>query len=160
MIETMQSAQLFKLAGHEVWVRSIAGVETCVYFLTRGLRVAFDMGVHIPAATVCDSVFLTHGHLDHCGAVHLHVSQRGTQHRMLVVLVRWPMLTPRGVLVCQHACWYRIGMRGMSSPTLYVPTCNAEDVRSLLQVRGWQRVCTCLSMGTDTTCARGSSCAG
>ena len=37
------SAQLFRLAGYDVAIRSVAGVETCIYFPKQGLNCAFDM---------------------------------------------------------------------------------------------------------------------
>lgn len=39
----MLSAEVFQLAGYNVSVRSVAGVETCVFFRGSGLNIAFDM---------------------------------------------------------------------------------------------------------------------
>lgn len=53
---------------------SVAAIETSI--LLPELGIAFDMGVCRREAIAASHVFLTHGHVDHCGAVALHASAR------------------------------------------------------------------------------------
>lgn len=53
---------------------SIAALETAIVLPEFGI--AFDMGVCRTDAIAAKHVFLTHGHVDHCGAVALHASAR------------------------------------------------------------------------------------
>ena len=48
------SAQLFRLAGYDVAIRSVAGVETCIYFPKQGLNCAFDMVRRLVLCCRCD----------------------------------------------------------------------------------------------------------
>ncbi|MBI5498237.1 MAG: MBL fold metallo-hydrolase [Deltaproteobacteria bacterium] len=54
--------------------RSVAGVETCIELPS--LRVALDLGRCIKSTVACSTVLVSHGHLDHCGAVAQHAARR------------------------------------------------------------------------------------
>jgi ribonuclease Z len=64
------------IEGYPVEGVSIGGKETCVVFPTLGL--AFDIGM-CPrrAVSQAEFLFVSHGHLDHIGALHKYVAARG-----------------------------------------------------------------------------------
>ncbi len=62
------------LAGLEIEGVSTGGTETCVE--VPAWRIAFDLGRCSPRTVSCPRVFFTHAHVDHTGAVALHVAQR------------------------------------------------------------------------------------
>ena len=69
------------LGGH-----SIAGVETCVEVPT--LRLVLDMGTCTSPAIGLQTVLVSHGHLDHCGALPHHAalrSMRGMEEGRYIV---------------------------------------------------------------------------
>lgn len=53
---------------------SVAGVETCVE--VPAYRLALDMGVCSRSAVALSTVLVSHGHLDHCGALPQHAARR------------------------------------------------------------------------------------
>ncbi|OQV17197.1 hypothetical protein BV898_08690 [Hypsibius exemplaris] len=68
----------FPATGQEYFLNcwSVSGLESCVTVRTGGSRFAFDIGHATRSSINCDRVFITHGHVDHCGALAKHVSQR------------------------------------------------------------------------------------
>ncbi|XP_055347146.1 uncharacterized protein LOC129594472 [Paramacrobiotus metropolitanus] len=61
---------------------SVSGLESCVTVrVDDSVRYAFDIGHATRASIMCDHVFVTHGHIDHCGALPKHVSQRELRSR-------------------------------------------------------------------------------
>lgn len=56
--------------------RSVAGVHTTVCFPKQGIRATFDMGLATQTAVGQPTVFVTHQHMDHVGALHMHASLR------------------------------------------------------------------------------------
>ncbi|PAA71140.1 hypothetical protein BOX15_Mlig021034g5, partial [Macrostomum lignano] len=55
---------------------SVSGNETCIVVRGRGFCIALDVGVCPPQAVDADHVFISHGHVDHCGALHMHIRKR------------------------------------------------------------------------------------
>ena len=58
-------------------VRSIAGIESCCY--VDSIDVAFDLGCLIDRVVNKSHVFITHGHIDHIGALVAHAARRALQ---------------------------------------------------------------------------------
>ena len=57
---------------------SVAGVETCIE--VPSLRLVLDMGRCTQSAVQQPLVLLSHGHLDHMGAIALHAARRSMMH--------------------------------------------------------------------------------
>jgi Metallo-beta-lactamase superfamily len=55
---------------------SVSGLESCVTVRINQKSFAFDIGHTTRSSINCEHVFITHGHVDHCGALAKHVSQR------------------------------------------------------------------------------------
>lgn len=58
-----------------------AGMESCVVVSlsigqSKKLHLAFDMGYACQQSVKCNHVFISHGHMDHCSAMHQHASKR------------------------------------------------------------------------------------
>ncbi|OQV17204.1 hypothetical protein BV898_08697 [Hypsibius exemplaris] len=68
----------FPATGQQYFLNcwSVSGLESCVTVRTGESRFAFDIGHATRSSINCDRVFITHGHVDHCGALAKHVSQR------------------------------------------------------------------------------------
>lgn len=64
-----------RIAGIQIEGVSTAAVETCIELPELG--VVFDMGCCPRRTARHDDVFLSHGHVDHCGAVAQHAGLRG-----------------------------------------------------------------------------------
>ena len=66
--------------GLTIAVRSRAGIESCCYVTGsihgRSVSIAFDMGVCFGSAAQMKHVFITHGHIDHIGALPSHAARR------------------------------------------------------------------------------------
>lgn len=86
-------------------------------------------GCHIADVTPCSQVFITHGHLDHCGAVHLHAAQRSAYQ----AAPQHPHDLTNRPLTCAIMC--TPGMKGLPPPSVYLPPCNVDGMRAALQVR-------------------------
>jgi len=57
---------------------SVAGVETCLE--VPSLRLVLDLGRCSPSAVTLPLALLSHGHLDHMGAIALHAARRALLH--------------------------------------------------------------------------------
>ncbi|PAA88019.1 hypothetical protein BOX15_Mlig003964g5 [Macrostomum lignano] len=55
---------------------SVSGFETCIVVHGPSFRLALDIGACPPQAISADHVFISHGHVDHCGALHQHMRRR------------------------------------------------------------------------------------
>lgn len=63
--------------NYNIYLWSLSGVETCVVIKADDLKIALDVGYSIPESISCSNVFITHGHIDHCGGLVNHVAKRG-----------------------------------------------------------------------------------
>lgn len=61
---------------YNVFAWSISGMETCVVIKSEDVLVTFDIGAAIYESIKAKDVFISHGHLDHIGALSSHVSKR------------------------------------------------------------------------------------
>ena len=61
-----------RIGDHEIHLRSIAGINTTIIF--PGMGMMFDIGTILPKSTKIKRVFISHGHMDHIGAIGLHIS--------------------------------------------------------------------------------------
>ena len=89
-------------------------------------------GCHpVPGVTPCSTVFLTHGHLDHCGSVHMHAAQRGTVPAIVgaAAIATYASPPTRG-----GQTWLA-GMKKLTPPNVYLPPENLDDMRAALDVR-------------------------
>ncbi|CAI5716898.1 unnamed protein product [Hyaloperonospora brassicae] len=66
-------------SGYTLRVRSIAGIESCCY--VDSIDVAFDLGCLIDHVVNKSHVFITHGHVDHIGAIVPHAAQRALRRQ-------------------------------------------------------------------------------
>lgn len=66
-----------KAGGYTLHVRCVAGIESCCY--VDSIDVAFDLGCIIGRVVNKSHVFITHGHVDHLGAVVAHAARRALQ---------------------------------------------------------------------------------
>ncbi|PVD31165.1 hypothetical protein C0Q70_06576 [Pomacea canaliculata] len=67
-----------KADGYSIYAWSVSGYETCVVVKSDDLQsISFDMGASIPQSLGCANVFISHGHMDHIGAVSSHAAKRG-----------------------------------------------------------------------------------
>ncbi|XP_078428894.1 nuclear ribonuclease Z-like [Wolffia australiana] len=62
--------------GYPIEGISVGGQETCVVFPT--LKIAFDIGRSPRRAVSPDFLFISHGHMDHIGALPMFVASRAT----------------------------------------------------------------------------------
>ncbi len=62
------------LAGHTYLGRSVGGEETCHQFPS--LKLAFDIGYAPLSATSIPTLWISHGHDDHCGGLARHAIRR------------------------------------------------------------------------------------
>ncbi|XP_005100447.2 tRNase Z TRZ1 [Aplysia californica] len=65
------------IGQYSVFAWSVSGVESCIVIKSEDVHIVFDMGVAVPESVRGMNVFITHGHVDHIGAVANHVSKRG-----------------------------------------------------------------------------------
>ena len=65
--------------GYTLRVRSIAGIESCCY--VDSIDVAFDLGCLIDRVVNKSHVFITHGHVDHIGAIVPHAARRALRRQ-------------------------------------------------------------------------------
>ncbi|RCV04572.1 hypothetical protein SETIT_1G010800v2 [Setaria italica] len=65
---------LLEIEGYPVEGVSVGGKETCVIFPT--LSLAFDIGMCPQQAISQEFLFVSHGHLDHIGGLHIYVAAR------------------------------------------------------------------------------------
>ena len=66
------------LAGHRIEGRSIGGIETCIQLPE--LKLAFDIGRARDRTLPLETIFFTHGHMDHMGGVVYHAAMRALKH--------------------------------------------------------------------------------
>ncbi|CAI5745561.1 unnamed protein product [Peronospora destructor] len=67
-------AKVVEAGGYTFHVRCVAGIESCCYVDT--INVAFDLGCLIDRVVSISHVFITHGHIDHVGALMAHAARR------------------------------------------------------------------------------------
>ncbi|CAI5713892.1 unnamed protein product [Peronospora destructor] len=67
-------AKVVKAGDYTFHVRCVAGIESCCYVDT--INVAFDLGCLIDRVVSISHVFITHGHIDHVGALMAHAARR------------------------------------------------------------------------------------
>ncbi|OWF46563.1 tRNase Z TRZ1-like [Mizuhopecten yessoensis] len=70
-----------KIGDIEIAPWTTAGLESCVVVSlnsgqSKQMHLAFDMGYACQKSVKCDHVFISHGHMDHCSALHQHASKR------------------------------------------------------------------------------------
>ncbi|KAK0058817.1 nuclear ribonuclease Z [Biomphalaria pfeifferi] len=65
------------IGQYSVFAWSVSGLESCIVIKSDDVVLTFDMGIALPESLKASSVFITHGHVDHIGAVASHVSKRG-----------------------------------------------------------------------------------
>uniref|UniRef100_A0AAV1SYY3 Metallo-beta-lactamase domain-containing protein n=1 Tax=Peronospora matthiolae TaxID=2874970 RepID=A0AAV1SYY3_9STRA len=71
------AGKVVEAGGYTLHVRSIAGIESCCY--VDSIDVAFDLGCLIDRVVNKSHVFITHGHVDHIGALVAHAARRALQ---------------------------------------------------------------------------------
>ncbi|CAL1536168.1 unnamed protein product [Lymnaea stagnalis] len=64
------------IGQYSIFAWSVSGVESCIVIKSEDVQFAFDMGTAVPESIKASNVFITHGHIDHIGAVANHVSKR------------------------------------------------------------------------------------
>ncbi|OWZ05431.1 Nuclear ribonuclease Z [Phytophthora megakarya] len=64
-------------SGYTLHMRCVAGIESCCY--VDFIDVAFDLGCLVGRVVSKSHVFITHGHVDHIGAVVTHAARRALQ---------------------------------------------------------------------------------
>jgi ribonuclease Z len=64
------------IGQYSVFAWSVSGVESCIVIRCEDLQLAFDMGVAVAESVRVPNVFITHGHVDHVGAITSHVAKR------------------------------------------------------------------------------------
>jgi ribonuclease Z len=80
-----------RIGDHEIHLRSIAGINTTIIF--PGMGMMFDIGTILPKSTKIKRVFISHGHMDHIGAIGLHIS-----HRALAGMGRATYIVPGSIV--------------------------------------------------------------
>ena len=74
-VEECRTARPIRINTNEIlYIRSRAGLETCCYF--DGLDIAFDIGCLFGRVKTKRNVFISHGHIDHIGAIAQHAARR------------------------------------------------------------------------------------
>ncbi|CAH0475801.1 unnamed protein product [Peronospora belbahrii] len=68
------AAKVIKAGGYTFHIRSVAGIESCCY--VDAIDVAFDLGCLVDRVVSKSHVFITHGHIDHIGALMAHAARR------------------------------------------------------------------------------------
>ncbi|KAG1710960.1 hypothetical protein DVH05_013681 [Phytophthora capsici] len=71
------AAKVVEAGGYTLHARCVAGVESCCY--VDSIDVAFDLGCVVGRVVNKSHVFITHGHIDHIGAVVTHAARRALQ---------------------------------------------------------------------------------
>ncbi|CEG41325.1 nuclear ribonuclease [Plasmopara halstedii] len=71
------SATVVNAGKYTLHVRCVAGVESCCY--VDSIDIAFDLGCIIGRVVNKSNIFITHGHVDHIGAVVAHAARRSLQ---------------------------------------------------------------------------------
>ena len=66
--------KVVEAGGYTFHVRCVAGIESCCY--VDAVNVAFDLGCLIDRVVNISHVFITHGHIDHVGALMAHAARR------------------------------------------------------------------------------------
>ncbi|KAF4321886.1 hypothetical protein BBO99_00004479 [Phytophthora kernoviae] len=74
------TANVIEAGGYTLRVRCVAGIESCCY--VDSIDVAFDLGFIIDRVVSKSHIFITHGHVDHIGAVVMHAARRALQKLM------------------------------------------------------------------------------
>ena len=101
---------------------SVAGRSTCFCIRRQALHVCVDCGIAFPEAIGIQTVLVTHGHMDHVGALHLHASTRSA----FPVRRSWrgnPCPDPLGFRSPTPA-----GMWNRSPPTYMLPSSVVEPL--------------------------------
>lgn len=65
------------IGPYKVFAWSVSGVESCIVIKSEDVTLVFDMGIAVAESVKVPNVFITHGHVDHIGAVANHVAKRG-----------------------------------------------------------------------------------
>ncbi|TDH65843.1 hypothetical protein CCR75_001351 [Bremia lactucae] len=60
--------------GYSLHIRCVAGIESCCY--VNSIDVAFDLGCIMGRVVNKSHIFITHGHIDHIGAIVIHAARR------------------------------------------------------------------------------------
>lgn len=81
---------------------SVAGIETCIE--VPALKLVFDMGRCSRSAIKTQTVFISHGHIDHCGAMPQHAA-----YRALMGMTPGRYVMPRSLLPAANALFAAAG---------------------------------------------------
>ncbi|KAE9012266.1 hypothetical protein PR003_g15016 [Phytophthora rubi] len=71
------AAKVVEAGGFRLHMRCVAGIESCCY--VDAVDVAFDLGCLVDRVVSKSHVFITHGHIDHIGALVAHAARRALQ---------------------------------------------------------------------------------
>ncbi|EGZ15889.1 hypothetical protein PHYSODRAFT_316061 [Phytophthora sojae] len=71
------AAKVVEAGGYRLHLRCVAGIESCCY--VDAVDVAFDLGYLVDRVVSKSHVFITHGHVDHIGALVAHAARRALQ---------------------------------------------------------------------------------
>ncbi|ETP17966.1 hypothetical protein F441_07745 [Phytophthora nicotianae CJ01A1] len=74
---TPMNGKVVEAGGYTLHARCVAGIESCCY--VDSIDVAFDLGCLVGRVVNKSHVFITHGHVDHIGAVVAHAARRALQ---------------------------------------------------------------------------------
>ncbi|GAU90015.1 hypothetical protein RvY_02496 [Ramazzottius varieornatus] len=99
---------------------SISGMESTVTVRTSdGPSYAFDMGQATRPSVSADYVMITHGHTDHCGAIHKHVAQRDLLSKRPATYFCPPDIEKSLKAICrQYAIMGEYNKPTMENPTI------------------------------------------
>lgn len=64
------------IGQYSIFGWSVSGMESCIVIQSDDVQLVFDMGIDVPESIKSANVFITHGHVDHIGAVIGHLSKR------------------------------------------------------------------------------------
>uniref|UniRef100_A0A0B7BI90 Uncharacterized protein n=1 Tax=Arion vulgaris TaxID=1028688 RepID=A0A0B7BI90_9EUPU len=64
------------IGQYNVFAWSVSGIESCIIVKSEDVQLAFDMGAAVVESVRAPNVFITHGHIDHVGAIANHISKR------------------------------------------------------------------------------------
>ncbi|KAI9914502.1 hypothetical protein PsorP6_008254 [Peronosclerospora sorghi] len=68
------TSKIVEVGGYTLHIRCVAGIESCCY--VDSIDIAFDLGCLVDRVVCKSHVFITHGHIDHIGAVMAHAARR------------------------------------------------------------------------------------